>query len=77
MKAKLMESIGHHGNHVCAPKAWRAVPNLTGDSDLDGTIMFRKNEDLPARLNLYVTKRGTAYGPLTGYDGYHNYHGDT
>jgi len=76
MKYLDMESIGHHGNHVVAPKAWREVPNLTGDADCDATIAHRSNTDMPARLNLYVTRRGTAYGPLTGYSGYRGYSGD-
>lgn len=77
MKPTEMEEVAHNGKHACAPKPWREVPNVTGDYDLDATIMNRRNADMPARLNLHVTKRGTAYGPLTGYGAYHNYHGDT
>ena len=74
MKPKDMMQIGHRGKHRCAPKAWRDVPNVTGDYDLDGTIAHRTNTDLPNRLALYA--KGDAYGPLTGYDGYHGYRGD-
>ena len=77
MKPKAMESIGHAGNHMCAPKAWREVPNVTGDYDADATIMARKNTDLPDRLNLYIRRPRTGSGPLTGYSAYGNYHGDS
>ena len=61
--------------HECCPKDWRKVPDISGDYDLDATIMHRNNGNLPSRLALY-TKRGNAYGPRTGYGGYHGYHGD-
>lgn len=61
-------------HHLCAPKAWRTVPILSGDYDLDASIMHRSNKDMPSRLQLHL-KKGT-YGPLTGYGGYSNMHGD-
>jgi hypothetical protein len=73
MKYRAMEEIGHHGNHLVAPKAWREVPNLTGDADCDATIAHRSNTDMPARLNLYIRRSG----PITAYRGYHNYSGDS
>lgn len=76
MDKKAMEAQGHHGNHQCAPKPWRDVPNLTGDYDLDATIMHRQNPSLPHRLSLYVKDRGRTYGARTGYQGYHGYSGD-
>lgn len=76
MKAKAMRELAHCGNHDCAPKDWRDVPNMTGDYDLDATIMHRDNPDLPRRLELYVKRGDNAYGPLTGYNGYHGYGGD-
>lgn len=76
MKAKEMRSLGHCGNHECSPEGWRDVPNLVGDYDLDATIMHRNNPDLPKRLSLYVKRGANAYGPLTGYRGYHGYGGD-
>lgn len=76
MKASQMKQISHRGTHACAPKDWKEVPNVTGDYDLDATIMNRRNTDLPHRLALY-TAQGNAYGPLTGYNAYHNYRGDT
>lgn len=78
MKPNLMHRLAHNGAHVNdAPKGWHSVPNCTGDYDLDATIMHRTNSDMPKRLELYL-KRGKSgvYGPLTGYNGYKNYHGD-
>ena len=72
-----MRNLSHSGNHECAPKDWRDVPVVTNDYDLDATIMHRNNANLPQRLALYV-KRGTQpYRPRTGYNGYHNYGGDS
>jgi hypothetical protein len=62
--------------HVCAPKDWKTVPDLTGDYDFDATIMHSKNRDLPARLALYVKGPKNAYGPRTGYNSMHAYSGD-
>lgn len=79
MRAKQMDQLhGPKQRHDSdAPKAWKDVPNLTGDYDLDATIMHRENPNLPDRLNLYVKRDVHAYGPRTGYNGYHNYGGDT
>ena len=70
-----MLRIAHNGCHTCAPKAWRDVPNVTGDYDMDATILHRNNKDLPNRLRQY-SRRGRSYGPMTAYDGYHGYSGD-
>lgn len=75
MRANQMRSLKQAQNHDCAPKAWRDVPDLTGDYDLDATIMHRSNKALPARLELYLKRSGS--GPVTGYNGYHNYGGDS
>lgn len=74
-----MHRLAHHGNHTAAPKGWRDVPNVTGDYDFDATIQHGRNSDMPLRLDMYLGGRnnGPGYGPLTGYNGYHNYHGDT
>ena len=69
MRYRDMHSIGHNGCHQCAPKAWRRVPNLTGDYDLDATIAHRGNHNLPARLAMYTLHKG-GYGPHTAYDPY-------
>ena len=59
--------------HDCAPNGWRGrTPNLTGDYDLDETMIHRSNKDMPNRLKMYIGR----YKPVTGYDGYDNYHGD-
>jgi hypothetical protein len=76
MKPNQMHSLAHGGTHGnrCAPKAWSDVPNVTGDYDLDATILHRGNTDLPHRLNLYTRRTGS--GPATGYSGYRNYSRD-
>ena len=57
--------------HQCAPRDWRNVPIMTGDYDLDATILHRKNSDMIGRLELYVRPRaGSVYKYVTNYDGY-------
>lgn len=64
-------------NHQVAPAEWRAsTPNITGDYDLDATIMHRPNRNLPDRLELYTRHPKRGYGPRTAYNGYSGYHGD-
>lgn len=76
MHVKQMHAVnGSSHCHECAPAPWRDVPDVTGDYDLDATIMHRENKALPARLALY-TRRGRTGGPLTAYSGYHGYSGD-
>ena len=77
MRPNQMHAIGHHGCHQCAPREWRNTPNVTGDYDLDATILHRNNKDLAHRLELYTRKSGKTYGMNTGYSGSHNYHSDT
>lgn len=60
--------------HQCAPKEWRHTPNMTGDYDLDSTIMHRGNRDMPARLGQHLS---SGSGPRTAYNGYHGYKGDS
>ncbi len=62
--------------HECAPKEWRKTPNLTGDYDLDETIMHRHNGDMPKRLKVYTKDSKVSYGNKTGYNGYRGYSGD-
>lgn len=76
MKPNLMHKLSNHFCHDCAPQGYRSVPNVTGDADLDGTIMHRSNKDLPKRLELYVKHPGNAYKYRTNYNGYHGNHGD-
>lgn len=75
-KREMNRLHGEGETHECAPKDWRDVPNLTGDYDLDATIEHRSNTDMPQRLAMYTT-RGRAYGALSAYNAYRNYHGDT
>jgi hypothetical protein len=70
MKAKAMLDLAHNGNHEAVPKAWRDVPNLTGDYDCDATIEHRNNPSLPDRLWMYLKRPRHAYAIRTGYGGY-------
>ena len=63
--------------HECAPKEWRRTPVVTGSYELDAGIARSKNKDLPARVRFYVENVDNAYGPLTAYNGYHGYGGDS
>ena len=72
-----MHDLRHAGCHDCAPKAWRGVPNVTGNYDLDATIMHRGNSDLPARLRTHLASAAQSYSPRVGYtSSYHGNHGD-
>ena len=69
MRPNLMHNLAHDGCHDdCAPGGWHDVPKVTGDYDLDATILHRHNKDLPDRLKLYVKR--ASYGKRTGYSGY-------
>ena len=63
-------------NHECAPKDWRKIPDMTGSHELDAVILRSKNGNIPDRLKVFLENE-VAYGARTGYDGYHNYGGDT
>jgi len=76
VKPNQMHRMAHAGCHDCAPKPWHDVPKVTGDYDMDATILHGKNRDMPARLALYSKGGGNAYSPVTGYNGYQNNHGD-
>ncbi len=80
MKPAAMHRLAHQGSHrTCSPKPWHAVPKISGDYDLDATIMHRKNSDMARRLETYVKKPATvggAYGPRSGYSGYKGDSGD-
>ena len=76
MKPSQMHSIAHRGCHQCAPRDWRKTPNLTGDYDLDATILHRRNKDIAHRLELYTKRSGHSYGPSTAYNSIHAYSGD-
>lgn len=74
MRINDMYRLGRRGNHELAPDAWHKVPNVTGDFDLDASIMHATNKDMKAKLAMHLVV-GPAYGPR-GYGGYHGYHGD-
>jgi hypothetical protein len=72
-----MHRVAHRGCHDCAPRAWRHVPNLTGDYDLDATILHRKNPDMAHRLSQHISApRGMAYRPRVAKGANHGNHGD-
>lgn len=68
MRPHQMHGLAHNGCHDCAPKGWKDVPKVTGDYDMDATILHRHNKDLPDRLKLYL-KRG-AYSAKNAYNAY-------
>lgn len=73
-------NLSGHGSHQCAPREWRGVPKISGDYDLDATILHRHNKDLPHRLWMYTRMLGSGaplgYSPRSGYHGYSGYRGD-
>lgn len=71
-----MHNLAHRGCHDCAPKPWKVVPNVTGDYDLDATIMHRRNRDMAARLAQHLARTAPTYGARTHYTGYSGNHGD-
>lgn len=76
MRPTAMHALTRRGNHTCAPKGWRGVPNVTGDYDLDATIMHRSNKDMAQRLKQHIAAPAPTYGPRTSYHGYSGNHGD-
>jgi hypothetical protein len=63
--------------HSLAPAEYRRVPDITGSFELDQVIRANPNKDMSSRLKYHLSNQGSAYGPLTAYSGYHNYHGDS
>jgi len=76
-RSAMLKACGGQCHESDAPKDWRDVPDVTGDYDLDATILHRENPDLPHRLALYLKQDRNAFQPVTGYNGYHNYGGDS
>jgi hypothetical protein len=68
MRYRDMHNQFHGGCHTCAPPAWRRVPNVTGDYDLDASIGHSPNKDMAKKLSMYVTRQ--KYGYRTNYDSY-------
>jgi hypothetical protein len=71
-----MKSPKGFPKHQYCPSEWRNVADLTGSYELDGTIQRNPNKDMPHRLEFYLDRQVNAYGPKTGYSGYHGYSGD-
>jgi hypothetical protein len=70
-----MKRPKHAQDHTVAPKMYRNTPNITGDYDLDASIMHGKHSPaMESKLKGHVKE--TVYGPKTGYDGYQGYSGD-
>jgi hypothetical protein len=72
-----MKSPKGFPKHQCAPSEWRNVSDMTGSYELDGTIARNPNKDMKDRLSFYLDSGRNAYGPLSAYNGYHNYSGDS
>lgn len=70
-----MKRPKHATDHTVAPKAWRHTPNMTGDYDLDASIMYNNNKALPSKLPQHLISEEGAYGPHR-YSGYNGYKGD-
>lgn len=62
--------------HQMCPREFKSVPDLTGSFELDQVIQRNSNADVPKRLDFYLDRGNNAYGPKTGYSGYHGYSGD-
>jgi hypothetical protein len=53
------------------------VPLLTGDYDLDATIMHRSNRDMAARLSQHISgPAGAGYGPRIRAQNHGNHRDD-
>ena len=76
MKRKEAFQASHGRTHMLAPKEWQSTPDITGDYDLDATLLHRHNKDLPHRLDLYVKDSLRSYGARTAYNSYRRYSGD-
>ena len=52
--------------HDCAPKEYRHTPKMTGDYDLDATIMHRRNSDMAQKVTAKMRAKhgGRKYGDL-------------
>ena len=63
------------GYHTFCPKAWRKIPNLTGDYDFDAGVAYSKSGAMKAKIHSHISKENS-YGYKTGYRGYSGYGGD-
>ena len=53
-----------YANHECAPKAWRGVPNMSGDYDLDASMIYGSGRKNPTVLEKVEQHLGTGYVKL-------------
>lgn len=63
-------------NHTVAPKAWRQTSNLTGDYEMDASILHSRNKSVAAKIESHLSDGAAAYSPRTAYNGYDGYKGD-
>lgn len=48
--------------HECAPTGWRGhTPNLSGDYDLDETMIHRSNKGMSAKLGMHLKSPRSVY----------------
>lgn len=65
-----------HKMHRCCPDEFKRTSDVTGSFELDAVIQKNPNRDMKARLDMFLDDEDNAYGPITGYSGYHGYSGD-
>lgn len=58
--------------HQFAPEMWRKTPNITGDYEMDASIVHCKNKAVPAKLSMYTLEHN-AYRSQTAYNAYSGY----
>ena len=62
-----LEGYRNYGKEGCCPKEWDNVTDVTGNYEMDGSIMRCKNSDAHSRLSDHIAtdvayKINTAYG---------------
>ena len=55
-----------YGKKGCCPTDWENVPDITGNHEMDGSIMRCKNKDAQAKLSDYLVG-DRAYAINTAY----------
>jgi hypothetical protein len=55
-----------YGKEGCCPDDWNHVPNITGNFEMDASIMKSKNKDAHARLADHIAS-DTGYRINSGY----------
>lgn len=62
-----------YANHTAAPASWRSTSNITGDYEMDASILACKNKSLPAKLADHIAGSSGPYTPQTAYNAYSGY----